>query len=339
MDTTALITGASKRIGKAIAEYLAQNGWNVIIHFNVSEKPAEELTSFLKTKYPNQFFHSVKSNLADEKDVEILIPKLVAEFGRFHLLVNNASVFNPGYLKETLIELFDNQLNVNLKAPFILMRDFANQCEQGNIINIVDTRITTNKSNFAAYSLSKKGLWELTKMAALEFAPEIRVNAIAPGVTLPPDDKDENYLAELVENIPMSLPTAMIDQEIESLMKPYYENAKKQNRDVNELKLPKENFEDQAKRRVALGLILGEIIRKNDIKAEADKIRAVIDDMAQSYEKPEDVVSWYYGDEKRLAEVEQMVLEDATVDWVLGKVSVTEENMPFADVMEPATQQ
>ena len=143
----------------------------------------------------------------------------------------------------------------------------------------------------------------------------------------------------LVDSVPVTLPATMIDQEVESLMKPYYENAKKQNMDVNELKLPKDNFEEQARRRVALGLILAEIIQKNEIKAEADKIRAVIDEMAQSYEQPEDVVSWYYGDEKRLAEVEQMVLEDATVDWVLSKVNVTDETVSFGDIMEPATQQ
>ena len=210
MDTTALITGASKRIGKTISEFLAAKGWNVIIHFNTSEKTAEELTTFLKIKYPNQIFYSVKSNLADEKEVEALIPKLVLEFGGFHLLVNNASVFKSGYLTETSMKLFDNQLNVNLKAPFILMRDFANQCGHGNIINIVDTRITSNKSDFAAYSLSKKGLWELTKMAALEFAPKIRVNAIAPGVTLPPEEKDENYLGKLAENIPMKKPGGIL---------------------------------------------------------------------------------------------------------------------------------
>ena len=138
----------------------------------------------------------------------------------------------------------------------------------------------------------------------------------------------------LVENVPVTLPVAMIDQEIESLMKPYYDNAKKQNIDVNELQLPKENFEEQAKRRVALGLILAEIIQKNEIKAEADKIRAVIDNMAQSYEQPEEVVNWYYGDEKRLAEVKQMVLEDATVDWVLSKVSVTDVALSFSDIMD-----
>jgi pteridine reductase len=138
------------------------------------------------------------------------------EFGEIHLLVNNASVFESGYLKTTTLELYDEQMNVNLKAPFFLIRDFANLCKQGNIINFVDTRVTSNKSNFAVYSLSKKGLWDLTKMAALELAPDIRVNAIAPGVTLPPEDKDENYLQNLAQNIPMKKPGG-IDPIIKSL--------------------------------------------------------------------------------------------------------------------------
>jgi NAD(P)-dependent dehydrogenase (short-subunit alcohol dehydrogenase family) len=206
MNRTALITGASKRVGKSIAEHLASKGWNIIIHFNSSENLAEELENALRKKYPQQKFARVKANLSIGNEVEKLVPLVLSEFGAFNLLVNNASVFDPGYLKKTDTKLFDSQIDVNLKAPFLLMRDFANHCKFGNIINFVDTRITKNKSNFAAYSLSKKGLWELTKMAALEFAPEIRVNAIAPGVTLPPEDKDEKYLWNLAENIPMKKP-------------------------------------------------------------------------------------------------------------------------------------
>jgi NAD(P)-dependent dehydrogenase (short-subunit alcohol dehydrogenase family) len=131
---------------------------------------------------------------------------VVAQFGPFQLLVNNASVFNGGYIKETTPELFDKQVNVNLKAPFFLMRDFAIHCKNGNIINLVDTRVSENKSDYAAYSLSKKGLWEITKMAAIEFAPDIRVNAIAPGVSLAPEDRDEKYLEKLAESIPMKRP-------------------------------------------------------------------------------------------------------------------------------------
>ncbi|HKI88729.1 MAG TPA: SDR family NAD(P)-dependent oxidoreductase [Draconibacterium sp.] len=206
MNKTALITGASKRIGRALTEHLAEKGWNVIIHFNRSEKPAEVLEELLKNRYLNQQFHRIKANLQSPEEVENLIPKVVSEYGKFQLLVNNASVFDSGYIAETKTELFDAQISVNLKSPFFLMRDFAAYCKTGNIINFIDTRVTTNKTNFAAYSLSKKGLWEATKMAALEFGPEIRVNAIAPGVTLPPEDKDENYLLQLAQTIPMKRP-------------------------------------------------------------------------------------------------------------------------------------
>jgi pteridine reductase len=206
MIQTALITGASKRIGKAIAEHLAEKGWNIAIHFNSSEKPAEVLVNELTTKYTQQKFQAFKANLSSIDEVIKLIPKVLKEFGKIHLLVNNASVFDSGYLKATSLELYDEQMNVNLKAPFFLMRDFANYCKKGNIINFVDTRVTSNKSNFTAYSLSKKGLWNLTQMAALELAPDIRVNAIAPGVSLAPEEKDENYLQNLAQNIPMKKP-------------------------------------------------------------------------------------------------------------------------------------
>jgi len=206
MKKTALITGASKRIGKAIAEYLALNDWNIVIHYNNSEKAAKKLASELSTKFSKQNISLCQANLSIEKDVVEIIPKLVSEIGELALLVNNASVFDKSYLNETSVALYNDQMNVNLKSPFLLIRDFANYCKKGNIINFVDTRVTSNKSNFAVYSLSKKGLWDLTKMAALELAPEIRVNAIAPGVTLAPEEKDDDYLLELSKNIPMKKP-------------------------------------------------------------------------------------------------------------------------------------
>lgn len=206
MNATALITGASKRIGKSIAEHLAGKGWNVIIHFNRSAEDAVIQVQQLNEKYPEQQFSSVMTDLANSQEVQSLIPGIVSQTGPFQLLVNNASVFDKAYLKHTSEDLYDAQMSVNLKAPFLLIRDFANLCKKGNIINFVDTRVTSNKSNFAAYSLSKKALWELTKMAALELAPEIRVNAIAPGVTLAPVDEGEDYLWKLAQEIPMKQP-------------------------------------------------------------------------------------------------------------------------------------
>lgn len=206
MNQTALITGGAKRVGKAIAEHLARQGWNVIIHYNRSAEDAITLVQDLGSKYPKQLFSSVTANLANNHEVTSLIPNIVEKRGPFDLLVNNASVFNKGDFSTTSEQLFDSQVNVNFKAPFFLMRDFANACKKGNIINFVDTRITNNKADYAAYSLSKKALWEATKMAALEFAPEIRVNAIAPGVTLAPADEGEEYLQKLAQNIPMKKP-------------------------------------------------------------------------------------------------------------------------------------
>jgi NAD(P)-dependent dehydrogenase (short-subunit alcohol dehydrogenase family) len=209
MKQTALITGASKRIGRAIAEHLAKKGWNILIHYNHSETAANELATALKQRYPGLFFDTIQANLLNTEETNKLISSAIVKSSGFNLLVNNASVFNSGYIRETSTELFENQINVNLKAPFILMRDFALHCKVGNIINLVDTRISNNKTNYAAYSLSKKGLWELTKMAALEFGPDIRVNAIAPGITLHPDDKDEDYLNKLAERIPLKEPTGI----------------------------------------------------------------------------------------------------------------------------------
>ncbi len=206
MNKTALVTGASVRIGRAITEHLAENGWNIIVHYNSSGKAADDLCRALFKKYPNQKFTPVQANFENVDEVEALIPKVVSEEEVFGLLINNASVFDSGYIGSTSLNLYENQMNVNLRAPFILTKAFAGSCKSGNIINFTDTRITSNKTNFAAYSLSKKGLWDLTKMAALEFGPEIRVNAIAPGLNLAPEDKDEDFLYRRAKKIPMKKP-------------------------------------------------------------------------------------------------------------------------------------
>ena len=142
----------------------------------------------------------------NDSQTENLIRQVIAGMGRLDLLINNASVFDPGTIRETSPSFFDEQFGVNLRAPFILTRQFALNCDEGMIINFTDTRITNNTSGFAAYSLAKKALWELTKMAAFELGPTFRVNAIAPGLTLPPADKNDEYLRKLAVQIPMKRP-------------------------------------------------------------------------------------------------------------------------------------
>ncbi|MGZ4996309.1 MAG: trigger factor [Methylobacter sp.] len=137
----------------------------------------------------------------------------------------------------------------------------------------------------------------------------------------------------LYEKIQITVPNTLVDQEIENMMKPYIETAKRQKMKLEDLKLPRDAFEEQAKRRVALGLILGEIIHKNEIKIDSNKVRSTIEDMAKSYERPEDVVNWYYADESRLNDVQQMVLEDQTIEWLVARAKVSDETVNFNDVM------
>jgi pteridine reductase len=206
MAKTALITGAAKRIGKALTEHLANHGWNVAIHYNSSESEAIQFQHQLSKEHPDQRFALFKADLNRVEEVESLLPKVFQSMGSLDLLINCASVFKPSDLKNTSSVFFDEQMNVNFRAPFILIRSFAQQIKQGVIVNFVDTRIVNNQTKFAAYSLSKKALWDMTKMAALEFGPLIRVNAIAPGLTLPPEEKGEDYLWELAQNIAMKRP-------------------------------------------------------------------------------------------------------------------------------------
>jgi len=130
------------------------------------------------------------------------------------------------------------------------------------------------------------------------------------------------------------VPSTLIDEEIQNLMKPYLESAKRNKLKQADLQLPKEMFQDQAQRRVALGLILGEIIHAQEIKVDDSKVRTTIEDMAKSYEEPEAYVSWYYSDKSRLHSVQQMVLEDQTVEWLVSKAKIANETMSFSDIMD-----
>jgi len=138
----------------------------------------------------------------------------------------------------------------------------------------------------------------------------------------------------LYEAVTVTVPNTLVDQEVEQMMKPYIENAKRQKIKLADLKLPRDIFEEQARRRVALGLILGEIIAAQNIKLDDGKVRAAIEDMAVGYEKPEDVIEWYYADKKRLQDVQQLVIEDQAVAWLAAQATVTDEQTTFAAIMD-----
>ena len=209
MTKVALITGSAVRIGRAIASHLADNGWNLALHFSTSSIEVSAFEIELKSKYSDQQFHAFKIDLGDTDQTEMLIAQVIGQFGSLDLLINNASVFEPASFKNTSSDFLIRNTTVNLVSPYILMRDYANNALCGQIINVVDTRITNDKSDFLAYSLSKKSLWELTKMAALELAPHFRVNAIAPGAVVPPVGKDKSYLEKIALNTPMKTPSSL----------------------------------------------------------------------------------------------------------------------------------
>ncbi len=141
-------------------------------------------------------------------------------------------------------------------------------------------------------------------------------------------------LGAIYENVKFAVPNVLIEEEIENLMKPYLESAKRQKLKREDVNLPKDVFKSEAERRVALGLILGEIIHIQALKVDEAKVRSTIEDMAKSYEQPEAFVNWYYSDKSRLTGVQQMVLEDQTIDWLLSKAKITDETMSFSDIMD-----
>lgn len=200
---TALITGSARRIGKAFSWHLAAQGWNLALHYNNSVDEAISLKQDLSRKYPHSRFDIFQGDLGNENYAANLLNEVVNVFGSLELLINNASVFIPGTVRETNRELFQRLMDVNFRAPFLLLNEYARVCKKGRVVNMLDTRISRNQNSHAVYSLSKKVLGELTLMAALELAPDFTVNGIAPGATLPPYGQEESYLDQLISHIPM----------------------------------------------------------------------------------------------------------------------------------------
>ncbi len=201
LNKAALITGGAKRIGAEIVKKLAKNGYNIALHYNSSYDSAKKIKEEVESVGVKCILF--QCNFYEEKEVLLLIDQVKKEFQELNLLINNASVFIRSKTINTDIKMFNMIFNTNFKAPFILSRDFAKAVKNGNIINIIDTKITKNDFLYSAYTLSKKILEDLTLMTAKEFAPGIRVNGIAPGLILPPIDKKDNYLKKLAKKIPI----------------------------------------------------------------------------------------------------------------------------------------
>lgn len=194
-----LITGAARRIGSEIAIALAKDGWNVALHHNST--PADSVMKELR-KFKIKSV-AIKTDLKDAASAKKLMQSACKELGQISLLINNASIFEKVSFAKTSEDIFDRHMNIHLKAPFFLSQEFAKQTKNGQVINIVDSKITKNKSAYFAYLLSKKALGDLTKMLAVELAPNIRVNAILPGLTELSDEIDQEYINQRVKDLPL----------------------------------------------------------------------------------------------------------------------------------------
>jgi NAD(P)-dependent dehydrogenase (short-subunit alcohol dehydrogenase family) len=193
---TALVTGAAKRIGKAIACVLAQNHVNVIVHYcSSTDKDVDDALTDISV--PGVEVTKFQSDFSHIDNVDNLFEKIQSTIGTVDFLINNASIFSPSKLSTLSIQELNHTLATNSIAPFRLSQHMAEQKKEGSIINMLDSRVKRYDMDYAAYQLSKNMLCHITEMMALEFAPQIRVNGIAPGIILPPDGKDELYIQKL----------------------------------------------------------------------------------------------------------------------------------------------
>jgi NAD(P)-dependent dehydrogenase (short-subunit alcohol dehydrogenase family) len=182
----ALVTGAARRIGRAMAEDLAANGFAVAVHYHRSSAEAEEVVRAIAAKGGRAV--ALGADLARESEVAALIPCAVAALGAIGVLVNNASMFQCDDALTVTRASWDAHLEPNLRAPFMLIQEFARQlppAAEGVVVNMIDQRVWNLTPYFTSYTVSKAGLWTLTQSLALALAPRIRVNAIGPGPTLP----------------------------------------------------------------------------------------------------------------------------------------------------------
>ena len=179
-----IITGGATRIGAAIAEKLSGPNKQIIIHYNKSKAKAENLKKKLQN-YGSKIY-LVKGNLSKEKDVMKIVKFAKSKLKYFDCLINNASLFENDKLENFSSKSWENHISTNLKAPAILSKEFSKNIrgKNNNIINIIDQRVFKLTPYFFSYTISKTGLYTLTKTVAMSLAPNIRVNGIAPGPTI-----------------------------------------------------------------------------------------------------------------------------------------------------------
>ncbi|VDC27731.1 SDR family oxidoreductase [Pseudogemmobacter humi] len=203
--TAALVTGAGKRLGRAMALYLAGRGYDVAVHYAGSQEGAEGVVAEIAALGRRAV--ALRADLLEEAETQALIGRAQDALGPLTVLVNNASIFEYDRIETATRESWDRHIGSNLRAPYVLTQNFARQCPpalrdaageimaSGLIVNMLDQRIWKLTPEFSTYTIAKMGLWALTRTAAQGLAPQIRVNAIGPGPTLRGARQSEDHFA------------------------------------------------------------------------------------------------------------------------------------------------
>ncbi len=202
---TALVTGGAKRIGRALVEGLAADGWAVAIHYGSSADAAAALAADIEAQGGKAV--ALQADLTDAGALESLIREATTALGPLGLLINNASLFEEDTAHTVTPERFDAHMAINLRAPLLLSQAFAAQLPDdalGNIINIIDQRVWRLTPRFMSYTASKAALWTVTQTLAQALAPNIRVNGIGPGPALRNERQNPDDFEAQVRAVPLS---------------------------------------------------------------------------------------------------------------------------------------
>lgn len=204
-DKVALVTGGARRIGAAIASRLHAAGMKLVIHYRSSEDQAHVLQDALNGERSESVI-LVRGDLLDIDKNRQLISQCMQTFGRLDVIVNNASTFYPTPLGHATPAEWEDLMGTNLRAPFFLVQEAAAELKknQGCVVNLVDIHGRIPLKDHVIYSTAKAGLIALTRALATELAPDVRVNAVAPGAILwPQSDDDELAHQRIISNTPL----------------------------------------------------------------------------------------------------------------------------------------
>lgn len=186
MAQQVLITGAARRIGRSLALGLAENGWDVALHYYRSEQAASEVRQEILVK--GRRCELFQADLTDSARAAALIAEVRRVFPELSLIINSASQFTADTPRSATPEDMLRAVTIHLLSPLRLIQEFTQTAKSGSVINIIDTNIVYNDISRFSYTLSKKAMAEMTRMTALAYAPDFRINGIAPGAVLPPGD-------------------------------------------------------------------------------------------------------------------------------------------------------